>query len=318
MRKSRKYNVGFIGCGRVANNHHHAVNKCSNAHLMMISDINEELAYDKAQKWQTNYCSPEEIINKQELDIIFILTPVVTHYDYAVKALEAGKHVLIEKPVSFKLNEIQDLINIARRTNKVCMPGHSYLYIPELRRFKNCLKNSKIGIPTYMFMSEIYLMPEEKLKKYHGPLKEVMCHEIYLMLAYLGEPVEIKAFSSCFREKLINTYEEQIMINAKFSEGTLAHLFVSWTGKDATSDPWTFKLKILGTDGGLNFSRRNVVNNTKNNSQKVNQLLYDEMFVKGVDYFINKCILKNKPPLSTMEDAFKTMEIVKKIENSSK
>jgi len=313
---NEKISIGFVGCGRVADNHYRAVKKCSSAQLIAVSDIDEKLGQQKADKWGALFCSPDEIINIPDINAIFILTPMEVHYKYTQKALSQGKHVLVEKPVSMNINEIENMETLSQRFGKICMPGHSYLYLPELTRMKKLISQNEIGTPTMMFMSEIYFMPQEFVKKYHGPLQEVLCHQIYLMLAFMGIPNRVQAFTGCFRKKEIPTGDEQVIVNVEFSNGALAQLFVSWAGEDETSDPWTFKIKVLGTNGGLHFSRKDVVNKIKDEKPPWNYPLYDEMFEREVDYFINKCIIQGKKPISTLKDALTTLYILNAIKTS--
>src|SRR5699024_8064615 len=106
-------------------------------------------------------------------------------YSYTMQALEAGKHVLVEKPVSFSENEIRKMDQKAKEKGKICMPGHSYLYLPELTRIKLALEEKRLGIPTYLYLSETYYMDPELFQKYTGPETDVLCHQLYLTLAYL-------------------------------------------------------------------------------------------------------------------------------------
>ena len=73
------------------------------------------------------------------------------------------------------------------------------------------------------------------------------------MLAYLGIPHRIHAFKTCLRNEEIPTRDEQIMVNAEFDWGALAHLSISWALEDETIDPWTFKLKIRVPMAGFTF-----------------------------------------------------------------
>jgi predicted dehydrogenase len=308
--------IAFFGCGRVAESHASALRRIANARLAGVYDSNEALGRMKAEAWDTTFMTIEEILDSEDIDAIYVLTPMESHYEYAKRALEHGKHVLIEKPVSGCIADIHELIRLSGEWGKVCMPGHSYLYMPEISRMQRLAQEGRIGNLTSMFMSEIYLMPDELACKYHGPTVEVLCHHIYLMLALLGVPRRIQSFAGCFRKELITSLDEQVMVNAEFDNGALAHMFISWAGHDETSDPWTFKLKLLGTIGGLHFSRRDQVYGTADEQRDYH--LYDEMFEMESNHFINRCILRGEQPLSTMEDAAVAMSILKAVQTSAR
>ncbi|MCL6087682.1 MAG: Gfo/Idh/MocA family oxidoreductase, partial [Actinobacteria bacterium] len=282
-----------------------------------VTDINKDVGIKKAKKWNTAfYKNAEEIINDERIDVIFILSPLETHYYYAKKAINHNKHVLVEKPVSLIPNEIKDLYESAKVKKVICMPGHSYAYLPELKRIIEYVRSGLIKKPMYVFMSEIYRMPFEFIKLYHGPLIEVLWHAIYLMISILEIPEKINAFSSCIRKKEMSNVDDQVIVNAKFNNGSLMQIFISWVMEDEASDSWKFKVKVLGEDSCINFSGRNVVNGILNNKPPWNYPLYDEMFEREVDYFINDCVLQDKNPLSSIKDAYYTSIILNAVLNS--
>jgi len=305
--------VGFIGCGRVSENHYNAIQECNNVELVAVNDIQDELAKYRAKEWNVSAYSEDEMLQDSSIDAIFILTPLGTHYEIAKKCLENGKHVLIEKPISLNSSEIKSLENISNYYKKQCMPGHSYLYLPEIKRMKSKVPAGFIGIPTMMLMSEIYYMPTELIEKYNGPLIEVLYHQLYLMVAIMGIPSSIHAFSSSIRKQKIHTEDEQVSVNIQFGNGSMAHLYVSWVGEDETTDPETFKIKVLGDEGGMHFSRRDFF--TLQESTR-DFPLYQEMFQSEVNYFINECIISEKEPLSTLQDAAVATDILGLIQSS--
>jgi predicted dehydrogenase len=270
----------------------------------------------KAARWGVAAAeTPERLLAMDSIDAVFVLTPTESHFEYAAMALRGGKHVLVEKPVSYELEQIAELERLARHHGLKCVPGHSYLYLPEIRRMVRYAREGRIGAPYYLFMSEIYRMPEAYLPKYHGPLREVLCHALYLMLALLGRPKRVQGFSSSFRSMPGGT-EEQVALNAEWAGGALAQILVSWVGEDETSDPWTFKIKLLGLDGGLHFSRRDAVTGTSPPGTSREYPLYDEMFEWEVRHFIEECLLNGQEPPSSLREAYQSLEIMRAVEES--
>ena len=290
--------IGLLGCGRVAHNHIEAIGKCKGAEVTAVAGGSH--AKEFGEKYSLPVLDAEELVASELVDAVCVLTPPQFHYGYTMKALEAGKHVLVEKPVSFREEEIQGMDQKAKEKGRVCMPGHSYLYLPELARIKHVMEEKKLGIPTYLYLSETYYMVPELFQKYTGPEIDVLCHQLYLALAYLGKPEELVAFVSHTDRAEIETGGPQVTVMLKYPAGTLAQILVSWAAEDHTSDPWTFKVKILGSRGGTHFSRRDLVQNA---GEGYEQCLYQEMFDREIDWFVEKCIKNGESPLSTMEDA---------------
>lgn len=305
--------IGLIGCGRVAENHMKAILKCKGAHVTAVAGGKNAEEFGK--RYSVPVLNTEEITSSELVDAVCVLTPPHLHYGYVMKALEAGKHVLVEKPVSFIEEEIQEMAEKANKKGKICMPGHSYLYLPELTRIKSVLKEQRLGTPTYLYLSETYYMPPELFQKYTGPETDVLCHQLYLALAYLGKPEELVAFKSTVDKSEIKTGGPQVSVMLKYPAGTLVHILVSWAAEDYTSDPWTFKIKVLGSGGGIHFSRRDFVTNMEGG---YDQCMYQEMFDCEINWFVEKCIQKGENPLSTMEEAQWVCRLYKMVMESVK
>ncbi|CUX38659.1 Gfo/Idh/MocA family protein [Clostridium sp. C105KSO13] len=310
---NKRIKVGIIGCGRVAENHVEAIRKCENC--LLVAAAGGRRAQEFGKRHNIPIMETEELCKAEEIDAVLILTPPKTHFDYVIKCADAGKHILVEKPVSFCEEEIEKMIQKVRKKNVVCVPGHSYIYLPELARMKNAVNNGKLGVPTYLYLSETYYMKPDLFEKYEGPEKDVLCHQLYMMLGFLGMPLEVSAFKGEFDKKDIETGGPQVIVNFKYSTGTLVQIVVSWAADDYSADSFTFKVKIMGTKGSMNFSRLDYVETLPGG---YDQPLYQEMFDAQLDWFINSCIIDKKEPLSTMEDAGNVCRLYKSIQRAIK
>ncbi|MCP4846600.1 MAG: Gfo/Idh/MocA family oxidoreductase, partial [Verrucomicrobiaceae bacterium] len=133
MRKVIK--AGFLGAGDIADLHAAGVNSCPQAQLAGIFDIDAQKAERKATQYGCrSFCSYEEMLADPEVDAVFVLTPLEEHHDGVVRALEAGKHVLVEKPAAVNIEQIKDMQRVAAAAGKVCMPVHNYLYEDSVTR----------------------------------------------------------------------------------------------------------------------------------------------------------------------------------------
>lgn len=294
----KKIRIGLIGCGRVAENHVLAIEQCAWAEITAVSGGRHAKEFGK--KLGVPVLSEDEICKSDSVDALCILTPPEFHYIYAMKGIEAGKHILVEKPVSFSEQEIEEMAAVSRKNGVICMPGHSYIYLPELRRMKRVLEEKRLGVPAYMYLSEMYYMSKDLAVKYTGPETDVLCHQLYLCLAFLGMPVRITAFRTQIEGKENETEGAQVSVMLEYEQGTIVQIFVTWAAEDYSSEPWTFKIKILGNKGSMNFSRRDFIEKTDTGYE---QSLYQEMFNEEMKWFVERCILQGEQPISTMEDA---------------
>ena len=108
------------------------------ADLAWLCDFDEELRESFSARYPRARVTAEfeEMLADPELDAVVIATPVPTHYALAKQALEAGKHVLVEKPPAMKGAEMDELVALAAERDLVLMPGHLLLYHPGVRKLK--------------------------------------------------------------------------------------------------------------------------------------------------------------------------------------
>ena len=125
--------VGLVGLGywgpNLARNFDHL------ADLAALCDVDQELRESFAARYPRTRVTAEfeEMLADSELEAVVIATPVPTHYALAKQALEAGKHVLVEKPPAMKGTEMDELVSLAGERDLVLMPGHLLLDHPGVR-----------------------------------------------------------------------------------------------------------------------------------------------------------------------------------------
>lgn len=294
----KKIRIGLIGCGRVAENHIISIHLCGSAEITAVGGGRH--SKEMGERLNVPVLEPDELCESALVDAVCVLTPPRTHYAYAMRAIQAGKHVLVEKPVSFSVEEIINMRRAAAEKGVICMPGHSYIYLPEIKRMKDVVGQRRLGVPGYFYMSEVYSMAADLAVKYDGPEIDVLCHELYLSLAFLGKPHKISAFRTIPGKAASETSSAQVAVMMEYDSGTLAQILVSWYADDYSSDPWTFKMKLLGNEGCMHFSRRDFV---EIKGAECECSLYQEMFNCEMKWFVEECIGKGIAPLSTMEDA---------------
>ena len=117
--------IAFIGAGDVANRRAAAIAARTDAELAGLWTIDREQATPKSETFGCRaYASAEQAFGNASVDVVFVLTPLETHHDHAKRALQAGKHVLVEKAVARHADKIRDLRDAAASQGVVCVPGH--------------------------------------------------------------------------------------------------------------------------------------------------------------------------------------------------
>ncbi|MEX2106645.1 MAG: Gfo/Idh/MocA family oxidoreductase [Solirubrobacterales bacterium] len=156
------------------------------------------------------------------IEAIAIATPPHTHYDLVRRALEAGKHVLVEKPLACTGDEAAALIELAGELGLVLMPGHTFLYSPSVNAVRELIRADELGEVYFITSSRMNLGLYQK----DGVVLDLAPHDLSILLHWLGRPlVEVSATGrSVFQDGV----HETAFLTLRFDGGTQANVQLSW------------------------------------------------------------------------------------------
>ena len=310
--------IGFIGAGDIAILHAKAVAKCSGAKLVGLWNRSQERAQQRAKEFGCkNYKTPEELVNDPAIDAVFILTNLETHLEYTKLALNAGKHVLVEKPVGMNVGEIEEMKQIADAKKLICMPGHNYIYEAGMTRSKELIEGGDLGRLVSAYAMYNIHHPEEVANRYPGVVRQILTHNSYILLYLMGRPKRLFAMKACLHYK---EYKEEdiAMVQLEMENGALAHLCASFAADDHAADPWTVMVKVIGTGGSTRYSYRDHVEIKPGLVHSQTYTAYAGSVMNEVRYFIENSIRQGIPPLSTLDDAITAQKLIEACEKSIK
>jgi len=164
-----------------------------------------------------------DALEDESIDAIAIATPVGTHYELAAGALDAGKHVFVEKPLAASSREARDLLARAADRRVVLMPGHTFLYSPPVNLVKGLIDSGDLG--------QIYFISTSRVNLgLHQPDVSVVWdlapHDFSILRYWLGEtPTRVAALSKGF---VMPGTPDVAFINLEFESGTIAQVELSW------------------------------------------------------------------------------------------
>ena len=157
------------------------------------------------------------------VDAVTIATPVPTHYALAKEALEAGKHVFVEKPPAMRSEEMEELVDLARANGLVLMPGHLLLYHPGLQKVKELVDSGELGDVACVYGNRQNL---GVIRSNENALWSLGVHDLSVILWLLDEePVEAVAHGVDYLQKGI---EDVVFCFLRFPSGRVAHMHLSW------------------------------------------------------------------------------------------
>jgi predicted dehydrogenase len=173
-----------------------------------------------AAKTTTNY---DDVLADPELDAVVVATPATTHYELAKRALEAGKHVLVEKPPAMTVAEAEDLVATAESTGLTLMPGHLLLYHPAVQAVKRLVDQGDLGEVLCVYSNRQNL---GRIRTDENALWSLGVHDLSVILYLLDEePSEAWAHGNSF---LTPGVEDVVFCYLRFPSGKIAHMHLSW------------------------------------------------------------------------------------------
>ena len=179
-----------------------------------------------------------DLLDDDALDAVVVATPVPTHFDLARRALEAGKHVLVEKPPAMRGVEMDELVRLAEERDLVLMPGHLLLYHPGVGKLKELIDAGELGDVLCVYGNRQNL---GIIRQNENALWSLGVHDLSVILYLLDEePGEAIALG---RDFLTPEVEDVVFCYLRFPSGKIAHMHLSWL------DPHKMrKITVVGTE----------------------------------------------------------------------
>jgi predicted dehydrogenase len=253
----RKVGWGLIGCGDIARKRvAPALRDSENCELVAVSraDAARAEAFARefgAKRW---HASPHDLIEDPEVEAVYVATPVHLHAQQTVAALEAGKHVLCEKPMALSVEECEAM-NAAARANGVRL-GVAYYrhFYPAVERVREILNSGEIGAPV-LAQSNAFERFEpapdnprrwlvERRLSGGGPMFDFGCHRIEVLLDIFGRAAEVKGLTSnaVFEREV----EDTACALIKFEGGAQGLITVTHAAREPRDT-----LEIFGSEGSI-------------------------------------------------------------------
>jgi len=214
--------VGQVGLGYWGKNL--ARNFDDVADLALLCDASDPLREEFAHRHPSARVTGDfdELLGS-DVEAVVIATPVPTHYPLAKRALEAGKHVFVEKPPAMRVAEMEELVALAEERGLVLMPGHLLLYHPGVHKLKELVDAGDLGEVLCVYGNRQNL---GKIRTDENALWSLGVHDLSVILYLIGEEiVEAQARGHAFLNPGV---EDVVFCYLEFASGKIAHLHLSW------------------------------------------------------------------------------------------
>jgi UDP-2-acetamido-3-amino-2,3-dideoxy-glucuronate N-acetyltransferase len=233
--------VAHIGCGYWGKNL--ARNFAELGVLEAVVDGNPDTARAMAEVTGARVMSFDDVLADDAITAVSFATPAETHFVLALKALEAGKHVYVEKPLALSPHDAEALIAAAKRFDRRLMVGHLLQYHPVFMEMKARVAAGDIGQLTYVYSNRMSL---GKFRTEENVLWSFAPHDVSMLLSLAGqEPVDVSAQGAVV---VTPGVEDWVTLQLGFANGLKGHIQTSWLHPFKEQ-----RLVAIGTQGMLVF-----------------------------------------------------------------
>ena len=166
-----------------------------------------------------------DVIKAGAAEAVAIATPAPMHYEHCRRALEAGLHAFVEKPLTLDVAQAEELVKLAGEKDLTLMVGHLLLYHPAVKRLKDLVDKGELGKLHYLYGQRVNL---GKVRSNENALWSLAPHDISIALHLFEKlPLKVSAVGSCYLQKDLGV-EDVVFITLSFDEGELANFQASW------------------------------------------------------------------------------------------
>lgn len=349
-----KLRIGIVGTGGIANGKHMpSLKKLSNVEMVAFCDIVEERAVKAANQYGAEgskvYTDYRELLKDETIDIVHVCTPNYNHAEIAIAAMEAGKHVMSEKPMAISSKEARAMVEASKRTGKKLTVGYNNRFRPDSQHLKKVCESGQLGEIYYAKAHAIrrravptwgVFLDEEK--QGGGPLIDIGTHALDLTLWMMDNYKPVSVTGSVYhklgsRANSANawgpwdpekfTVEDSAFGYIKMENGATIVLESSWALN--TLDVKEAKTTLCGTEGGADME-----DGLRLNGESFSRMWEQEVNLKsgGVAFFSGTAekdadlemrvwvdaILNDTEPVVKAEQALVVTEILEAIYESAK
>jgi len=303
--------VAVIGTGFWGKNHARIYKELESTNLVAICDVNAERAKAIAEQYGVKaYTNSDAILKDPEIQAVSVCTWSIKLAEETLKCLNAGKHVLVEKPMATDTKQAQTLIDTAKTKGLCLSVGFLSRFIPGVQQIKQAIESKKIGDLVSATSKRVAQWPERIGDV--GVVKDTAIHDIDIMQFISGEkPVSVYAKMGNMRHKQFEDYA-QIMLT--YESGKTAFIEANWLTP--------YKIRSLNVTGSeaimrLDYNSQELwIENAEETVQP--RSLFREPLKAELEHFA-KCIIKKEKPIITGEDGYNALEIaMASMESSTK
>jgi predicted dehydrogenase len=217
--------VGLVGFGYWGPNLARAIAGAPGGRLAGLAEADPQRLERAARRYPDarRYADVDQLIDDPALEAVAIATPADTHFDLSRRALLAGKHVLVEKPMSRTVDEAEELVRLAQANQRILMPAHVFLYNAAVGKVRDYIESGQLGDIYYVYSQRLNL---GQVRHDVNSLWNFAPHDISILGHWLGSmPQRVMARGFSYIQPGI---EDVVFLTLDYPAGVGANVHISW------------------------------------------------------------------------------------------
>jgi UDP-N-acetylglucosamine 3-dehydrogenase len=296
----KKLNVAVVGCGFWGRNHARIYNDMDSASLVAVADLDEASACFLGEKYRADYSTdPSDVFDRKDVEAISICTPTITHAEIAIEAIEAGKHVLVEKPMTNTISEAEAVISAAKKSGVHLTVGFVERFNPGVIEALRLVSIGEIG--------DVILARARRVSRYPlrvsdvGVVKDLSIHDADIVRQLFdSEPEYVYATVG----SLVHEFEDYANIILRFPDDKSAFIESNWLTPRKIR-----RLILTGSEGLITVEFITQEITVENNQRRYQPFLeLQEPLTLELENFVQS-VLNDTPPQVSGYDGLQAIKI---------
>ena len=302
--------VGVIGVGAMGENHVRVYHKMEEADLLAVSDVSERALKKIEKKYGAKgYTEYSELLKNPEIEAVSVCVPTTFHHAVVMEAIKAKKHVLVEKPIAFTLNEAEEMIAAAKEAGVILATGHVERFNPAVQKAKELIDDGVIGDIVSAFAKRVGPLPP-RIKDV-GVSIDLAIHDLDIM-NYLFEEEVTQVYGTMNSSFDDSEFEDHAEIMVNFDNESTGIIEVNWLTPYKRRE-----LELTGTAGIISVDYIQQSIEVFGKFAQDIEIKHEEPLKGELNSFLH-AVVEGKEPEITGEDGLKALKMVIAAYKSSK
>jgi predicted dehydrogenase len=327
---SRALNIAIVGCGYWGVNYLRVFNELPETKVSLVCDTSEERLRTIRERYPLISTTGEvkEVLGSRWVDAVVVATPAATHFDLSSKCLAAGKHVLVEKPLTTTVADAANLIRQADKAQLVLMVGHTFMYNSGILKIKELMRGPEFGQMYYLHATRTNMGP---VRDDVNALWDLGTHDVAIF-NFLLESAPLSA-SAVGSKVLGKAHEDVGFVTLRYPHNVIANIHASWIDPNKVRE-----VVAVGSHRRIVFDDLNNLERVRIYEKGLSATMEADTFgefrlimrdgdiisprvppsepLKNLAAHFRDCVLDNKKPLSDGRNGMDVVRVMEAVDRS--